>query len=75
MDFTYGADDEHNNGEGEMSRILVLLLGLLLSSASVAETSWNTMGSDTSTAISGYDVVAFHTVKKTFSLSYDSRAS
>jgi YHS domain-containing protein len=49
-----------------MSRILVLLLGLLLSSASVAQTSWNTMGSDDSTAISGYDVVAFHTVKKTF---------
>lgn len=48
-----------------MKRFLLLLLGLLLSSACVAQTSWNTMGSDDSTAISGYDLVAFHTVKKT----------
>lgn len=47
-----------------MSRSLVLLLGLLLSSACLAQTSFNTMGSDDSTAISGYDPVAFHTAKK-----------
>ena len=48
-----------------MRRFLLALLGLLLSSACVAQTSWNTMGSDDSTAISGYDVIAFYTVKKT----------
>lgn len=47
-----------------MSRFVVLLLGLLLSFACVAQTSFNTNGSDDSTAISGYDPVAFHTVKK-----------
>ena len=48
-----------------MRGFLAFLVGLLLSTASIAQTSWNTMGSDDSTAISGYDVVAFHTDKKT----------
>jgi hypothetical protein len=53
------------NGRTEMVRFLVMMIGLLLSSACMAQTAWNTMGFDDSTAISGYDVVAFHTVKKT----------
>jgi YHS domain-containing protein len=47
-----------------MKQFLVLLLGLLLSSACAAQTAWNTVGADDSTAISGYDVVAFYTAKK-----------
>lgn len=47
-----------------MIRIFGMVLGLLLVSTSLAQTSVNTMGSDDSTAISGYDTVAFHTHKK-----------
>jgi hypothetical protein len=47
-----------------MTRALGLVLGLLFCSACIAQTSFNTMGSDDSTAISGYDPVAFHTIKK-----------
>ena len=49
-----------------MTRFIALLLGLLLSSVCIAQhTSINVVGYDDGTAISGYDVVAFHTVKKT----------
>ena len=47
-----------------MIQVLVVAVGLLLSSMCLAQTSFNTMGSDDSTAISGFDPVAFHTVKK-----------
>ena len=47
-----------------MTKAVWLLLGLILCSSCIGETSFNTMGSDDSTAISGYDLVAFHTMKK-----------
>ena len=45
-----------------MNRLIALFLGLLVSSTCAAQTSFNTVGADDGTAISGYDVGAFHTV-------------
>jgi YHS domain-containing protein len=53
-----------SKGSGQMKRVVLFVLFLLISTTAAAATFINTTGSDDSVAIAGYDPVAFFTEQK-----------